>query len=188
MTDSLSLSLTLSVCSFFISNFAFMFSCMRCLSFQSFLGGLTPNRSLAFHPSNRIPSSLPSNRSQRLFLRTEARVPDVDVKPEVPQDTFFFFSEDPDFAERMEKYNKYQHDYVRWLKAKYFSKKAWNGASIFDEETQIENEIIRSSRWPCTKSFIDPQLYFEDQNRLAGSTTGGPSSTPEKKPQINKNS
>ncbi|KAK1305945.1 hypothetical protein QJS10_CPA10g01730 [Acorus calamus] len=24
---------------------------------------------------------------------------------------------DPDFTERMEKYNKYQHDYVRWLKA-----------------------------------------------------------------------
>ncbi|KAK1291308.1 hypothetical protein QJS10_CPB17g00492 [Acorus calamus] len=24
---------------------------------------------------------------------------------------------DPDFAERMEKYNKYQHDYVRRLKA-----------------------------------------------------------------------
>ncbi|KAK1316539.1 hypothetical protein QJS10_CPA05g01968 [Acorus calamus] len=89
----------------------------------------------------------------------------------------------------MEKYNKYQHDYVRRLKAKYFSKKAWNGASIFDEETQIENEIIRSSRWPCTKSFIDPQLYFEDQNRLAGSMMSGPSSTtPEKKPQINKNS
>ncbi|KAF6154203.1 hypothetical protein GIB67_016455, partial [Kingdonia uniflora] len=37
--------------------------------------------------------------------------------------------------------------------------------NIFDKETVIENEVIKSSRWPCTRSFTNPVKSFEDRSR-----------------------
>lgn len=39
----------------------------------------------------------------------------------------FLFPRDSDIADYVEKYNKYEADYVRRIKAKYFSKNAMNG-------------------------------------------------------------
>ncbi|GMY15435.1 basic leucine-zipper 70 [Fagus crenata] len=36
--------------------------------------------------------------------------------------------------------------------------------NIFDVNTTIDDEIIKSSRWPCTRSYADPVQGFEDQS------------------------
>ncbi|KAJ4972856.1 hypothetical protein NE237_006030 [Protea cynaroides] len=87
---------------------------------------------------------------------------DVDEKKPDSSETFLA-SDTPNYTE---KYKKYEADYVRWLKAKYFSRKNLYGGIIFDNEVAIENETIKSSRWPCTRSFTDPVQSFEDQNRF----------------------
>uniref|UniRef100_A0A9I9DE16 Uncharacterized protein n=1 Tax=Cucumis melo TaxID=3656 RepID=A0A9I9DE16_CUCME len=62
----------------------------------------------------------------------------------------------------IEKYQKYEADYAQRLMAKYFSKKNLYGGNIFEENTTVDNEIIKSSKWPCTRSFADPLQGFED--------------------------
>ncbi|KAG9448643.1 hypothetical protein H6P81_008608 [Aristolochia fimbriata] len=88
---------------------------------------------------------------------------------------------DSDAGDLVSKYNKYHADYVRRIEAKYFSRKALNGGSIFDEETKIENEVIKSSRWHCTKSFIDPVQGCEDQGGSSPSVAETSSNTPNRK-------
>ncbi|XP_044465296.1 uncharacterized protein LOC123195574 [Mangifera indica] len=70
----------------------------------------------------------------------------------------------------IEKYQKYEADYNRRLMAKYFSKKNLYGGSIFEETMTINGETIKSSRWPCTRSFADPVQAFEDQSSCASSS------------------
>lgn len=54
--------------------------------------------------------------------------------------------------------------------AKYYSKKNIYGGDIYNEKTAIDNEIILSSRWPCTRSFADPMHAFEGQGSGASSS------------------
>ncbi|URD93374.1 hypothetical protein MUK42_00963 [Musa troglodytarum] len=82
----------------------------------------------------------------------------------------FAFSVSPeaneiDAAEYEEKHQRYEALYSRRLRAKYFSKKALDGGDIYGDETTIDNEIIKSSRWPCTRSFADPIKYMEHQKQ-----------------------
>ncbi|KAI4989959.1 hypothetical protein ZWY2020_038322 [Hordeum vulgare] len=35
---------------------------------------------------------------------------------------------------------------------------------IFEEETIVEGETIRSSRWPCTSSYVNPVNFLPDKN------------------------
>uniref|UniRef100_A0A1D1YFW3 Protoheme IX farnesyltransferase, mitochondrial n=1 Tax=Anthurium amnicola TaxID=1678845 RepID=A0A1D1YFW3_9ARAE len=73
---------------------------------------------------------------------------------------------DEDTAGYIEKYNRYQAEYARRLKAKYFSKKAFNGGNIFDQETNIDGETIKSSRCHCTRSFADPVHGVQESGNL----------------------
>ncbi|XP_043701855.1 uncharacterized protein LOC122652234 isoform X2 [Telopea speciosissima] len=52
---------------------------------------------------------------------------------------------------------------------------------IFDEEVTIEGEIIKSSRWPCTRSFVDPVQSFEDQSLFLDSAEESSTNHPNKK-------
>nr|CAD1824859.1 unnamed protein product [Ananas comosus var. bracteatus] len=70
-----------------------------------------------------------------------------------------------DIMEHEEKVNNYEAMYAGRLKAKYFSKKTFNGEDVFDTEVLIENETIKSSRWPCMRSFADPAKHLGEQNQ-----------------------
>ncbi|KMZ68697.1 hypothetical protein ZOSMA_230G00180 [Zostera marina] len=83
--------------------------------------------------------------------------------------------------EYIEKYNKYQADYIRRLKAKYFSKRSFNGANVFDEQITIENEVIKASRFPCTKSFTDSIQSLDGLRIFPSSSAAETSSTQSKK-------
>uniref|UniRef100_A0A453L138 Uncharacterized protein n=2 Tax=Aegilops tauschii subsp. strangulata TaxID=200361 RepID=A0A453L138_AEGTS len=48
--------------------------------------------------------------------------------------------------EHEQKVNRYQAELAARIKAKYFSNKAFDGGKIFEEETIVEGETIRSSR------------------------------------------
>ncbi|XP_042476467.1 uncharacterized protein LOC122058080 isoform X1 [Macadamia integrifolia] len=96
------------------------------------------------------------------------------------------YSCDSDTPDYTEKYNKYEADYVRRLKAKYFSKKDLYGGIIFDKEDAIDDEIIKSSRFPSTRSFTDPVNSFEDQSRFSASAAESSANHPNRKPQCKK--
>ncbi|KAJ1290064.1 hypothetical protein BS78_02G213700 [Paspalum vaginatum] len=66
--------------------------------------------------------------------------------------------------EHEQKINRYQAILAARLKAKFFSKKAFDGANIFETETIFEGETIQSSRWPCTRSFANPEFLSRDKN------------------------
>jgi len=66
--------------------------------------------------------------------------------------------------EHEQKINRYQAILAARLKAKFFSKKAFNGGNIFEAETTVEGETVQSSRWPCTRSFANPEFSFRDKN------------------------
>ncbi|KAK9118787.1 hypothetical protein Scep_016880 [Stephania cephalantha] len=76
---------------------------------------------------------------------------------------------DFDVAHCNKKQCKYQDDYIHRLKAKYFSKKTLYGGNIFDKSMAIDNEIVKSSSWPCTRSFADPIQSFEDHSKSSNS-------------------
>ncbi|CAA6661501.1 unnamed protein product [Spirodela intermedia] len=80
-------------------------------------------------------------------------------------------------TEYKDKYSRYQAAYVRRLKAKYFSKKAFDGGNIFDQETNIDGEIIKSGRWPCTRSFAEPARCLQDAGALPPASASETSST-----------
>ncbi|PUZ71139.1 hypothetical protein GQ55_2G290400 [Panicum hallii var. hallii] len=66
--------------------------------------------------------------------------------------------------EHEQKINRYQAILAARLRAKFFSKKAFDGGNIFEAETIVEGEIIQSSRWPCTRSFANPEFFSRDKN------------------------
>ncbi|XP_010943361.1 uncharacterized protein [Elaeis guineensis] len=86
-----------------------------------------------------------------------------------------------------EKHIRYDAEYSRYLMGKYFSGKAFNGGNVYDQETIIENETIKSSRYHFTSSFADPVRHYEEQNRSA-SPAEETSSTPGKKHPSKKSS
>ncbi|PKA51969.1 Glutathione S-transferase DHAR3, chloroplastic [Apostasia shenzhenica] len=73
-------------------------------------------------------------------------------------------------AENLEKLKKYEAMYARRLRAKYFSSRTSNGVNMFDQETIIDDMVVRSSRWPCTRSFAAPAKNLEDRSRFSSST------------------
>ncbi|XP_038979229.1 uncharacterized protein LOC103717707 [Phoenix dactylifera] len=104
------------------------------------------------------------------------------------------FSLDEDYFKALdEKHIRYDAEFSRHLMAKYFSGKAFDGAclanlvparlfsdkmisvnkddspnplgKVYDQETIIENETIKSSRYPFTSSFADPVRHYEEENR-----------------------
>ncbi|XP_004299268.1 PREDICTED: uncharacterized protein LOC101302358 [Fragaria vesca subsp. vesca] len=74
-------------------------------------------------------------------------------------------------ADHIKKFKKYEADYTRWLTAKYFSNKTLYGGNIFDGNMTIQDEVIKSSRWPCTRSYADPVQGFEDQTGSCSTST-----------------
>ncbi|EEF47695.1 inactive protein tyrosine kinase pTKL isoform X1 [Ricinus communis] len=130
-------------------------------------------------PPPPTPTSPPSaSNSENSATRSPPSMPpkvdDGDPKSSAPQ----VLDEMPhlthfqilDSEENMDKYKKYEADYTRRLMAKYFSKQNLYGGNIFDEKMTIDDEIILSSKWPCTRSFADPMNGFEEQSNV-GSTS-----------------
>ncbi|PIA63350.1 hypothetical protein AQUCO_00200993v1 [Aquilegia coerulea] len=83
-------------------------------------------------------------------------------------------------TETAQKFEKYQADYARYLRAKYFSGKNLYGGNIY-EEVRVNNMTIKASRWPCTRSFTHPIESFEGPSKLSASTTKAPMSVPSRK-------
>ncbi|XP_062199504.1 uncharacterized protein LOC133901962 [Phragmites australis] len=83
-----------------------------------------------------------------------------EAKPQLPRDD----DSESKIQEHEQKINKYQAILAACMKVKYFSKKAFDGGNIFEAETVVEGETIRSSRWPCTRSFANPIIFSGDKN------------------------
>ncbi|KAF8781082.1 hypothetical protein HU200_001055 [Digitaria exilis] len=66
--------------------------------------------------------------------------------------------------EHEQKIIQYQAILAARLKAKFFSKKAFDGGNIFEADAIVEGETIYSSRWPCTRSFANPEFFSRDKN------------------------
>ncbi|KAJ6808224.1 uncharacterized protein M6B38_167695 [Iris pallida] len=130
-------------------------------------------------PASSSPTPPPLPATSDAINNQDAEV--SESKPEV--DIF----QDADIAERAEKLKKYESAYAHRLKVKYFSKKGFHGGDIFDNETVIDNETIKSSRWPCTRSFTHPVQIHEDQNG-SPSSAAETSGTPSKKQPSSKKS
>uniref|UniRef100_A0ACD5Y6Y9 Uncharacterized protein n=1 Tax=Avena sativa TaxID=4498 RepID=A0ACD5Y6Y9_AVESA len=66
-----------------------------------------------------------------------------------------------------EKVNKYQAMLATRLKAKYFSRNAFDKGLAGDmfEEITIQSETIRMSRWPFTSLFADPAKFCLEKRR-----------------------
>ncbi|XP_030521880.1 uncharacterized protein LOC115734980 [Rhodamnia argentea] len=109
-------------------------------------------------PSPSNPPSAPPNP------QVDADVGDSagDAEDRKPDSTEL--SPDSNDAGDIEKYRKYEADYTQRLMAKYFSKKTIYGGDIFDEKLTIDGEVIKSSRWPYTRSYADTVNSFEDQS------------------------
>ncbi|OEL37805.1 hypothetical protein BAE44_0001180 [Dichanthelium oligosanthes] len=82
------------------------------------------------------------------------------AKPHLPRDD----DSEAVIQEHEQKINRYQAILAARLKAKFFSKKALDGGNIFEAETIVEGETIQSSRWPCTRSFANPEFFTWDKN------------------------
>lgn len=93
-------------------------------------------------------------------------VPHTSKKPSRSQ-------EDSEAAEYTEKYNKYEAEYVRRVKAKYFSKKSLYGGIIFDKEITVDDEVIRTSKDPPMKPFVDASCLGEEHK--SSTSAGDPS-------------
>ncbi|CAL5073828.1 unnamed protein product [Urochloa decumbens] len=81
------------------------------------------------------------------------------AKPHLPRDD----NSEAVIQEHEQKINRYQAILAARLKAKFFSKKAFDGGNIFEAETIVEGETIQSSRWPCTRSFANPEFFLRDK-------------------------
>ncbi|VAI18605.1 unnamed protein product [Triticum turgidum subsp. durum] len=92
---------------------------------------------------------------------------------------FIFFSLfKSKIEEHEQKVNRYQAELAARIKAKYFSNKAFDGdhvnvqfltlvvliGKIFEEETIVEGETIRSSRWSCTSSYANPVNFLREKS------------------------
>eukprot|EP00252_Welwitschia_mirabilis_P005655 TRINITY_DN1616_c0_g1_i1.p1 TRINITY_DN1616_c0_g1~~TRINITY_DN1616_c0_g1_i1.p1 ORF type:complete len:111 (-),score=27.95 TRINITY_DN1616_c0_g1_i1:410-742(-) len=94
--------------------------------------------------------------------------------------------EELDGAEYVERYNKYEAEYVRRLKSKYFSNKTFSGAPVFDKEMIIDGEVIRASKDPATKPFIEA-FCLGEEHRSPTSPGDASGIVPNKKSQSRKN-
>ncbi|KAL6844672.1 hypothetical protein ACP4OV_025331 [Aristida adscensionis] len=84
----------------------------------------------------------------------------AEAKPQLPRDD----GSESEIQEHEQKIKRYQAILAARLKVKYFSKKAFDGGNIFETETIVEGETIQSSRWPCTRSFANPEIFSRDKN------------------------
>ncbi|KAF4346841.1 hypothetical protein CsatB_014571 [Cannabis sativa] len=101
---------------------------------------------------------------------------------------YFTHNSDVYIANHNEKFKQYEADYTRRLMAKYFTKKDLYGGNIFDENITIDDELIKSSRGPCTRSYADPVKAFEEDQSSSDSQTNTetPSNITNGKHQIKK--
>ncbi|CAD6218850.1 unnamed protein product [Miscanthus lutarioriparius] len=83
-----------------------------------------------------------------------------EAKPHLPRDD----DSEAVIQEHEQKINRYQAILAARLKAKFFSKKAFDRGNIFESETIVGGETIWSSRWPCTRSFANPEIFSRDKN------------------------
>ncbi|CAK9147889.1 unnamed protein product [Ilex paraguariensis] len=82
---------------------------------------------------------------------------------------------DMNSKEYIGKFKKYEADYTRRLKAKYFSDKNIYGGNIFDVKLTIDGENIKASRWPGYQSYADPASFLAEQSSN-GSTSASEAS------------
>ncbi|XP_062027135.1 uncharacterized protein LOC133743284 [Rosa rugosa] len=116
------------------------------------------------HSPTQPPSLTPTNPHPQAEAGINNGVLNVDEKKPASFDELHT-------ADHIQKFKKYEADYTRWLTAKYFSKKTLYGGNIFDENMIIQDEVIKSSRWPCTRSYADPVQGFEDQTSSCSPST-----------------
>ena len=107
----------------------------------------------------------------------------LEVKPKLQES-----SRDIDNPETINKFKKYEADYIRLLMGKYFSKKDPYGANIYSQKLMVEDETIRSSRFPATRSYADPVQGFEDQSGNASPAAETPTGISNGKQQAPKKS
>ncbi|KAL6656182.1 hypothetical protein ACP70R_007008 [Stipagrostis hirtigluma subsp. patula] len=94
-----------------------------------------------------------------------------EAKPQLLRDD----DSESEIQEHEQKINRYQAILAARLNLKYFTKKAFDGGwNIFEAETIVEGETIRSSRWPCTRSFANPVIFSQEKN--SHDTSNSPSS------------
>uniref|UniRef100_A0A0A8YL41 Uncharacterized protein n=1 Tax=Arundo donax TaxID=35708 RepID=A0A0A8YL41_ARUDO len=124
-----------------------------------------PEEAAAVAAAAAIPASCSALTSEQHLAKeggeaAAAAVPlQEDAKPQLPRDD----DSEAEIQEHEQKINKYQAILAARLKAKFFSKKTFDGGNIFEAETIVEGEIIQSSRWPCTRSFVNPEFFFPRQ-------------------------
>ncbi|OIW15421.1 hypothetical protein TanjilG_12275 [Lupinus angustifolius] len=68
-----------------------------------------------------------------------------------------------DSTQYIERFRKNDAEYTRRLMSKYFSGKSLYGGNIYEEQMTIGDEIIKSSRLPCFRSYTDLVVGFEEQ-------------------------
>ncbi|KAL2530852.1 uncharacterized protein Fot_23453 [Forsythia ovata] len=77
--------------------------------------------------------------------------------------------QDIDNKEQIDKFQKYEADYKRYLMSKYFSDKTIFGGNIFDVKMNIDGQTITASRLPPYQSYLDP-ANFDELNSKGSST------------------
>ncbi|XP_073013152.1 uncharacterized protein [Typha latifolia] len=127
-----------------------------------------------------------SEKSLLPSLKEEVDDSKTDRAQEIKPGSVDDFSE-TDIIEHEEKLNMYEAMYARRLKAKYFSNKTFTGGDIFEQKVHVQDQTIKSSRWPCTRSFADPAKYLQEQNQ-SPSLAAETSVTPTKKQASKKSS
>ncbi|XP_022134661.1 uncharacterized protein LOC111006878 [Momordica charantia] len=121
----------------------------------------------ASHSQNSATHSSPPKHLADAAATSNDGLLDAEEKKPDLSDQF----EDFDDFNSTEKFKKYEADYAQRLMAKYFSKKNLYGGNIFEEKTTIDDEIIKSSKWPCTRSYADPLRGFEDHRSSCSTST-----------------
>ncbi|GAB4860928.1 hypothetical protein Ancab_036089 [Ancistrocladus abbreviatus] len=117
-------------------------------------------------PNSPPPPPLDSTQHQEEFAINSGVGDELEKKPDLA-DILEGFESEEDFL----KYQQYEADYARRLMAKYFSDRNIYGGDNFDMKVTINNETIKSSRWPYTQSFADPLRSFVQDHNSRGSTS-----------------
>ncbi|PAN12922.1 hypothetical protein PAHAL_2G301500 [Panicum hallii] len=110
----------------------------------------------------------PAPTSEQHLVKEGGNAADAAVPQQQEEEAKPHLARDDDseavIQEHEQKINRYQAILAARLRAKFFSKKAFDGGNIFEAETIVEGEIIQSSRWPCTRSFANPEFFCRDKN------------------------
>ncbi|CAA3011849.1 Hypothetical predicted protein [Olea europaea subsp. europaea] len=95
--------------------------------------------------------------------------------------------EDIDNKEQIDKFQKYEADYKRYLMSKYFSDKTIFGGNIFDVKMNIDGQTITASRLPPYQSYLDPASFDElnDKGPTTATAETPTDSTSNGKPSTN---